>query len=94
MSTIRKIRRNSKEYANARETAMSCRVYSLSNYFHGEDCNELALVRYMTKEGMMGQCALHESDGTYTLRVHSNLWFTFQVSSSSCRPQLHGRTSR
>ena len=82
MTTIHTIRRNTKRYQQILETAMSCRCYSLHNYFHGEDVNELVLVEYMAKDGRFASPHTKLTDsgtGTYTLHIHSNLWFTFQA---------------
>lgn len=80
MTNTTKIRRNSKRYAAALETASDVRVYTLSNCFVGADCNTLALVRYMTKGSVLGQCELTtDGEGNYTLHVHSNCWFTFKA---------------
>lgn len=81
-SKIQTIRRNTKRYQQILETAMSCRCYSLNNYFNGEDINELVLVEYMTKDGRFASSHSRLTDdgsGTYTLHIHSNLWFSFQA---------------
>lgn len=78
MQTTVNVRRNSKRYKLALETAHDCKVYSLQNYFIADDCNALALVRYMDKEALFGACRLStDGAGHYSLHVHSNLWFEF-----------------
>ncbi len=81
-STIRTVRRNGKEYRRVVEEAKACRVFTLGNYFRGEDCNPLALCEYMTEAGRfsMLKAKLTSSEpNAYTLHVHSNCWFEIRT---------------
>ncbi len=80
--TIRTVRRNGREYRAVVEGAKSCRVYTLGNYFKGEDCNPLALCGYMTEAGrlsMLKTKLTSKAANAYTLHVHSNCWFEIKT---------------
>ena len=81
MAAIQTVRRNGKQYRQALETAHDCKVYTLGNYFIGEDCNPLALVRYMRPDALVQGKLTTDGDGRYTLHVHSNCWFEFGAQS-------------
>jgi hypothetical protein len=53
----------------------SCKTYTLANGFIGQSCPldqpRLALVQLHRSK------LVEEDDGTYTVQVHSNLWYNF-----------------
>lgn len=53
----------------------TCKAYSLANGFKGETCL-LDMPRKALAE-MHRSKLVKEDDGTYTVQVHSNLWYTF-----------------
>lgn len=86
------IPRNSKRAAEVLEKAQGVKVYSLANHFRGELLPEHCLSPLAWKAGktcspqeylsellqLFSFAKLRDNgDGTYTLSVHSNEWYTF-----------------
>lgn len=64
------IRRNTKAHAAAFKAAKSVRVYSLGNCFSGATATG-EISGHDRESGQLSRTA----DGTFKLRVHSNLWY-------------------
>lgn len=64
-----------KIFADADPT--TCKVYSLSNGFTGVECSmDSAHIEWATTH-----CSklLETDQNTYTVQIHSNLWYTFKT---------------
>jgi hypothetical protein len=74
---MKTISRNSKKLTAIFDNARNCRVYTLDNGFIGKDCtNGAAEAAYQ----QFSKAKLREvAAGTYTVTVHSNLWFEFSI---------------
>lgn len=66
------VRKNSKQFKAAIESARDIRVFSLENYFHGKPVD--AIPAWIANDFQL------VTDGAkYTARVHSNLWYEFEA---------------
>ena len=88
-----KIRRNSKELPEIFARAKNVRVYSLDNCFVGNPMVDEPIdpeawpkeVKHTTTQDYLAKtfrvtrfAELTHNNGSYTLRIHSNLWYEFQ----------------
>ena len=91
---IDNIRRNSKEIPEIFARAKNVRVYSQTNHFSGrpladdpidpeawpKEVKHTTPQDFLAKEFMMFKFSrLVKNDVTYTLRIHSNLWYEFEI---------------
>lgn len=68
----RTVRKNSKEFAAAVSGAKNIKVFSLGNGFTGQPVDEFP-------QWVGNDFQLVADAGGYKARVHSNLWFEFEV---------------
>lgn len=67
------IRKNTRRADAVFTTATGCRVYSLGNYFRGEEVDP-AFARDALHKFDFAKLT-YTSDGRYVVHVHSNLWY-------------------
>jgi len=74
-----KVRKNSKKLATIISTARDMEVMSLDNGFNGVPVTSIApselIASVLARFGFAS--IFDNSDGTFTLRVHGNLWYCF-----------------
>lgn len=88
-----KIRRNSKELPEIFARAKNIKVYSLESYFVGKLLADDPIdpeawpkeVKYTTQQDYLAKtfrkwnfASLTRNNGTFTLHIHSNLWYEFE----------------
>ena len=74
-----KIRRNSKELPEIFARAKNIRVYSLNNCFVGKLLAGDTQQDYLAETFRETRFAeLTRNNGTFTLHIHSNLWYEFE----------------
>jgi len=68
------IRKNTKRAQAVFETATGCRVYSLGNYFRGEEVDP-AFARDALHRYPHAKLTDSRDGDRFTVHVHSNLWY-------------------
>ncbi len=81
---MKNIRRSAKkQIAKIVENVHQCEVFSLYNNFVGESVDKKCVVDLIQNKFVndrMKRTTLTQGDnGKYTLKIHSNEWFTFQA---------------
>lgn len=72
-STIRTVRRNSREARDMWDKATRAVSYTLANYFHGEEVNVLGALEWYRRMEQIKPKITHDGN-CYTIHYHSNHW--------------------
>lgn len=73
------VRRNTKAYRMLVENAKNVVAHDLSGYFIGQPCESSAMDRYTKADALCPGKLTSSDDKHFTLHIHSNSWFTFEV---------------
>lgn len=96
MPTIQKIRRNATEQIERIVAgATSCTRFDLANEFRGSELSADQVAELVSRHLLQWEhgALTTDGDGTYTLHVHSNLWYVFRsvpIRGRVRRPQTEG----